>query len=317
MIHLDLFSGIGGFALAADWIWPGITHVFCEIEPFPQKVLRKHWPKAEIFTDIKELDGKAVVKKYGAVEFVTGGFPCQPFSVAGKRGGQADDRYLWPEMFRVIKEARPGWVIAENVPGIIDLALDQVYDDLESIGYETGTVVIPACGVAAWHIRKRVWILANAIESDCGQGNGKIATGRYPDSAGKNQGPYFFSHTKRTKGNRGEYGDVVEKECGEESSHAAAEFSGADVSYADGKGLQKSTFAKFAGVYEQNEESAWGEPGRIAAEAREYWSVEPSVGRVANGVPHRVDRLRSLGNAIVPQVAAVLMCFIREIEDNE
>jgi DNA (cytosine-5)-methyltransferase 1 len=160
MRHLDLFSGIGGFALAADWVWPGqVEHIFCEIEPFCQKVLKKHWPEAVIHNDIKTLDGKQYA---GTVDIITGGFPCQPFSVAGNRKGNDDDRFLWPAMLRVIDECRPAWIIGENVAGIIDMALKQIVSDLGNIGYQCQPILIPACAIDAPHRRDRVWFCAHS-----------------------------------------------------------------------------------------------------------------------------------------------------------
>lgn len=155
MKHLDLFSGIGGFALAARWA--GIETVgFCEIEEFARKVLKKNFAGVKIHHDIRELNGE----DYEGIDLVTGGYPCQPFSTAGTRKGIEDDRHLWPEMFRVITQARPAWVICENVVGHVTLGLDMVLHDLESEGYTTRTFIIPACGVGARHRRKRVWVVA-------------------------------------------------------------------------------------------------------------------------------------------------------------
>lgn len=157
MQHLDLFSGIGGFALAARWA--GLeTVAFCENDNFCRAVLKKHWPDAEMHSDVRELDGYA----YKGIELLTGGFPCQPFSEIWEQQGAEDDRYLWPEMRRVIAQARPAWIVAENVPGIIRMALDDVLADLEAEGYATRALVVPACGVGANHRRDRVWIIANA-----------------------------------------------------------------------------------------------------------------------------------------------------------
>lgn len=156
MRHIDLFSGIGGFALATEMVWEDVEHVFCENDTFCQKVLKTHWPSARVYGDIKELDAKGL----GTVDLLTGGFPCQPFSGAGKKQGKADDRWLWPEMFRIVQECRPTWVIGENVVGIIGLALDQVLADLETADYETRTFVIPACATGAPHKRERVWFVA-------------------------------------------------------------------------------------------------------------------------------------------------------------
>ena len=157
LTHIDLFSGIGGFALAADRVWPGIRHVFCDNEPFAQEVLKKHWPEAPIYGDIRTLKWKG-----GRPFILTGGFPCQPFSSTGAKRGKSDDRYLWPEMFRVIREAMPHWIIGENVDGIIKMALDDVLADLESIGYSARAFIIPACAIGAHHRRNRVWIVANS-----------------------------------------------------------------------------------------------------------------------------------------------------------
>lgn len=152
--HIDLFSGIGGFAIAAERCgWK--TVAFCEREKFCQRVLRKHWPSVPIIDDIHELDGR----EYRGVSLITGGFPCQPFSQAGQQRGADDDRALWPEMLRVITEARPRFVLGENVAGIINLELDGVLSSLEAEGYSVGAVVVPACAVDARHRRDRVWII--------------------------------------------------------------------------------------------------------------------------------------------------------------
>jgi len=153
--HLDLFSGIGGFALAAGWA--GFETIgFCDNEPYAQAVLKKHWPNVPIHGDIKTLDGTA----YRGVTLLTGGFPCQPYSSSGKQRGKDDDRHLWPEMLRVIQQAKPSWVIGENVVGIINMELEQVCIDLEACGYEVEPIIIPACGVDTPHRRNRVWIIA-------------------------------------------------------------------------------------------------------------------------------------------------------------
>lgn len=155
MRHLDLFSGIGGFALAVRWLGHD-TVGFCEIDPWCRKVLDKHWPGVAKHDDIKTLRGD----QFGPVDLVTGGFPCQPFSVAGQRRGTDDDRHLWPQMLRVIDEARPRYILGENVAGIVNMVLDDIHADLEAIGYTVGAVVIPAGAVNALHRRDRLWIMA-------------------------------------------------------------------------------------------------------------------------------------------------------------
>ena len=162
MTHGSLFSGIGGFDLAAQWMgWNNVFHV--ERDPFCRQVLTHHFPQSQSFDDVKTFDATPF---RGRVSIISGGFPCQPFSAAGKRAGTSDDRYLWPEMFRIIREARPTYVVAENVRGLLSwndgLVLDTVCSDLEGEGYEVCPVVLPAASVNAPHRRDRIWIVAYA-----------------------------------------------------------------------------------------------------------------------------------------------------------
>jgi len=155
---LDLFSGIGGFSLGLERTGGFETVAFCEIDPFCRKVLRKHWPDVQIFEDVRELTGEQV----GSIDVVAGGYPCQPFSHAGRRQGADDDRHLWPEAKRIVATVRPDWCLFENVAGHITMGLDEVLSDLEGEGYTCWPVVIPACAVGAPHRRDRVWVMANA-----------------------------------------------------------------------------------------------------------------------------------------------------------
>lgn len=161
---LDLFSGIGGFSLGLERAGMR-TVAFCEKDEYCRAVLRKHWPDVPCFDDIHSLDADRL-GRIGRIDLVCGGFPCQPFSVAGKQRGKEDDRHLWPEMCRVIALARPTWVICENVTGIISLALDDVLSDLDGMRYTARTFVIPAVAVRAPHRRPRVWIVANTERSE-------------------------------------------------------------------------------------------------------------------------------------------------------
>lgn len=164
MNKLSLFSGIGGIDLAAEWA--GMTTVaFCEREPFPQRVLRKHWPNVPIYDDVctlsrEVLERDGIIGPGRAIDIISAGYPCQPFSNAGKRRGAEDDRHLWPEVKRLLSEIRPRWFVGENVAGHITLGLDDVLIDLESIGYTAQPVVIPACAVGAPNRRDRVFIVA-------------------------------------------------------------------------------------------------------------------------------------------------------------
>jgi DNA (cytosine-5)-methyltransferase 1 len=161
MRHGSLFSGIGGFDLAAEWMgWENVFH--CEWNPFGQKVLHHYWPQAIQYHDITKTN---FTIHRGGIDILTGGFPCQPYSMAGKRLGKEDERHLWPEMLRAIREIAPRYVVGENVLGLTNwnggLVFDEVHSDLESAGYEVQAVVIPAAAVNAPHGRDRVWFVAN------------------------------------------------------------------------------------------------------------------------------------------------------------
>jgi DNA (cytosine-5)-methyltransferase 1 len=164
MKHGSLFSGIGGFDLAAQWMgWENVFH--CEIAEFPLKVLQHYWPNAISYENIIETD---FTKHRGHIDVISGGFPCQPYSLAGKRLGKEDARHLWPEMLRCIREIQPKWVVGENVFGIVNwsggLVFDEVQSDLEAQGYEVQAYVLPACAVNAPHRRDRVWFVAHASD---------------------------------------------------------------------------------------------------------------------------------------------------------
>jgi DNA (cytosine-5)-methyltransferase 1 len=184
LTHIDLFSGIGGFALAVDTVWLNVEHIFCDNNGFCQQVIKRHWPGSYIYGDIREFTASAESTRLGGIYetktnsestrqevfLLTGGFPCQPFSQAGKRESKEDDRYLWPEMFRVIREFRPTWIIAENVGGLLTIeqgmVFEQVCVDLETEGYEVQPLIIPACAVNAPHRRDRIWFIAHTHKSD-------------------------------------------------------------------------------------------------------------------------------------------------------
>lgn len=296
--HLDLFSGIGGFALAAGWA--GFTTVqFCEIDPFCQKVLKKHWPEVPIHDDIRTLTADVVGQP---IDLLTGGFPCQPFSVAGKQLGAADDRHLWPEMARVIDECRPRWILGENTPGIIGMELDNCLADLESIGYEAWPVVIPACGVGAWHQRQRVWIVAHADTQRSTTGiSGSFQRKERNTGIAHDRGHQITSPNAE----RGGRWESVRADTAQGPLSPAIRQEGA---FRTGSGGEVSFDSDELGqLPPENEIRAGCNPAVDA----DWWSVESRVRGVpdglSTGVDRRAARLKALGNAIVPQVAYQIM----------
>ena len=294
--HGSLFSGIGGFDLAAQWM--GWTNVFqCEKDDWCRKVLAKNFPQTERFADIKEFDA---TKYNGTIDIISGGFPCQPFSVAGQRKGKEDDRYLWEEMLRVIGEVKPTYVVGENVTGIIGLALDTVLSDLEAQGYTTETFIIPACGKNAWHRRDRVWIVAyaNSIGRQNEQKeNGKsVCDGEWNDTIkeqGREQQQCRTCKSSSVFSNTESFG-------GEQSRNTWNRWTGLENSNSNNGGIISNTYN--TGCEEQRKPITDGTE-LFAPKCSSWWETEPGVGRVVDGLPGRVDRLKGLGNAIVPQVA--------------
>jgi len=263
--HLDLFSGIGGFARSCRWA--GVQTIgFAEIDDYASRVLAKNFPGVTNYGDIRNVpDGLSAW-------LITGGFPCQPFSVAGKRRGASDDRWLWPEMAGVIERIRPVWILAENVPGIIRMELDTVLSDLERLDYTAWPVVVPAVGVDAPHRRDRVWIVAYADESN--------------------------SRWRAIQPQR------------EAKGRIASDRDGAVVADAQSQGLPNRRQTRTPqGTSEAIRTMAQSRPERCCVSR---WATEPELGRVAHGIPARVDRLRGLGNAIVPQVAYQLIRMMIE-----
>jgi len=288
--HGSLFSGIGGFDLAAQWTgWENVFQV--EIDDYCTKVLERNFPNAKRYRDIRDFDG---TQYRGTIDVVSGGFPCQPFSVAGKRKGKEDDRYLWPEMLRVISEARPAWIVGENVAGIVKMALDNVLDDLEALNYETQTFLIPAAGIGANHRRDRIWIVANA----------RSKRGWKENKRGLDIPQNIFQKSERKENTV-----LASHPCksGIASNTEGKDDRCSDTKSIDGQIQQLGECTGKGNVSNANSESMantgrtwtrWTEPCDS-----DWWSTEPGVGRVANGIPHRMDRLKGLGNAIVPQVA--------------
>ena len=161
LTHVDLFSGIAGFSLASNWA--GFrTVAFCERDNWCQQVIRRHWPTTPVHGDVRDFPGHL----YRGATLLTGGFPCQPFSQCGKRRGKDDDRYLWPAMLDAIQSVRPSWIVAENVVGVVKMALPTVLADLEREGFRATVFLLPAHGVGAPHRRRRAWVVAESLNPD-------------------------------------------------------------------------------------------------------------------------------------------------------
>jgi DNA (cytosine-5)-methyltransferase 1 len=280
---LSLFSGIGGIDLACQWA--GIeTVAFCEIEPFCQKVLRKNFGQdIVIFDDVRTLTRQSLSErgiKPESISMVAGGFPCQPFSSAGKREGDKDDRHLWPEMLRVVAELKPAWVVGENVAGLVNMALDSVLSDLEGEGYSCQAFIIPACAANALHRRDRVWIVAHNDSQP--------------------------SRALWTEGNNEGGATKAARAC----STFAHGYSNGDHKptlpvNATGKRLPNWAGGK---VEQPNPLTEFERPS-----GRE---VERDFRGVAHGVSRRVDRLKSLGNAVVPQQVYPILKAIADYESS-
>lgn len=293
---LDLFSGIGGFSLGLEWAGME-TIAMCEKDKFCRQVLAKHWPDITIHEDIRKLDGR---EYKNAVDVVCGGFPCQPFSVAGKQLGKEDDRHLWPEMLRVIKESAPAWVIGENVSGFVSMALDDVCLDLEAEGYEVQSFVIPACAVEAHHKRDRCWIVAYSDENDRRRRGSALSQERHTRMEHRSGGP-----RQSLEGSAESLADThpsrkLQPQGSEQEVGRWIGNSREDVADSEGERIQRLWSGREQKPY------AYGpalvplcEGERLGSS---YWEAEPDVDRVVDGVPNRVDRIRSLGNAVVPQL---------------
>ena len=289
---LDLFSGIGGFSIGLESAGME-TVAFCEQNPFCQKILAQHWPTLPIHSDITELNG---YEYRGTVELVCGGFPCQPFSVAGKQLGAEDDRALWPEMLRVIREVAPRWVIGENVSGIIPMELDKVLSDLEGEGYTCWTFVLPACAIDAHHRRDRVWVVAHSDSNSKSDVPLNAETPRQLVADSKRG-----SGRKRVIGKYGNQSDEGGEATQRRKNPEGFGINGEAVSNAHGSHQQRRSVS--IGIQQEHPKPHFNSDTR-GQQAAPIWLSEPNVGRVADGVPNRSHRLKALGNAVVPPLVA-------------
>ena len=283
---LDLFSGIGGFSLGLESTGYYETVAFCEKDEFCKKVLQKHWSQLKIYDDVRSLHDTKI-----QADVVTGGFPCQAFSQAGLQKGRADDRWLWNEMFDVIKQVRPRWVIGENVQGIVNIeegmVLRQVQNDLEGEGFKVQCFIIPASGIGAWHNRKRVWILA------CNISNSNSIRHRRGNSTRCADEEWTFLPREQEGGKMGS----KTKRC-------------SNVPDTDKQRTQ---------VQAEGKQSSIKLSGSKSKET--WWETESRVCGVPDGVSYGVDRYRAkrikaLGNSIVPQIARQIGLAIMEAEND-
>jgi DNA (cytosine-5)-methyltransferase 1 len=321
--HLDLFSGIGGFSLGLESAGLVETVAFCDFDQYCQKVLKKNFPGVPVYGDVKELNhDKLKADGIDQIDIITGGYPCQPFSVAGRKKGEEDPRHVWPEMFRLIQELRPTWVIGENVGGHIKLGLDSVLENLESEGYSARTFSISASSIGANHKRERVWIVAHSNEMQrqflCGQ-KSEQRQETFEGTSERSGTPISMANSERLGRTEGtEKSKELEREessdqldhCGKgctkcQSCQTMANSEGSEGNVNDSNG----------GNGKAPQEELFGEHGS-ASGVSAWWSVEPSVGRVAHGVPDRVDRLKCLGNSVVPQIPYVIGLSLKKIIEN-
>jgi DNA (cytosine-5)-methyltransferase 1 len=299
MRHGSLFNGIGGFQLAAHWMgWENVWH--CEIDPFCNKVVKQHFPQSICYEDIKQFDAK---QWRGSIDIISGGFPCQPFSQAGKRKGTADNRYLWPEMLRVIREVQPRFVVGENVGGLVNwdrgMVFEQVQADLEAEGYESAAFILPACGKDAPHQRDRIWFVAHAggsrvqlneagIVYDIKRNNKSKARTREQQSGNtaiSESGTVADAHNTRIQGRRASGDFERERENGNKFA---------------GRHYQRDDWHQFptqSPVCNRDD----GFPGELAGITFSKW---------------RQESIKAAGNAIVPQVAFELFKAIEATDQN-
>ena len=325
---LDLFSGIGGFSLGLERTGGFETVAFCEYEPFPRAVLSKHWPDVPCFPDVRKLKGSDID---GPIDVICGGYPCQPFSTAGQRRGKEDDRHLWPEFSRLVAELRPSWVIGENVAGHVSMGLDDVLSDLEGQGYACRTFVIPACAVDAPHRRDRVWTVAHR-DGECGAplrgerphpspksvvgGNERGGSGLNAERqvangcSGENSGDVAKTSQLQRNGS-GEHRQQGGGQVSQSGKRSSAEF------VADAERLGQSGSGQPVIASDCATESEGKADHAFAVSKPGKWCVEPDVGRVAHGVSRRVDRLKALGNAVVPQIPEMIGHAILEAEKEK
>jgi DNA (cytosine-5)-methyltransferase 1 len=308
---LDLFSGIGGFSLGLERAGGFETVAFCEIEPYCRKVLAKHWPNVPCYDDVRTLTADTLVRDGIAVDVICGGFPCQDLSFAGKRAGLSGERSgLWGEYRRLIGELRPRFVLAENVPGILSLGLGDVLGNLAALGYDACWECIPASAVGAPHRRDRWWLIAHPgskqHQGDCATQRGASAQKLFAADATKDG---------RTRCDVWDNGRLSQAQSGDRVWLEPARNGASDGAphLADASQAGLSNYQGRSAGTQRNGSGAVDGCGWSSGR-HDNWSTEPAVGRVADGVPSRVDRLGALGNAVVPQIPELIGRAIMQAE---
>ena len=403
--HVDLCSGIGGFSLGFSWAELSKTIMFCDTEKWCRQILAKNFPNTPIATDVKELadDPERLVPNH---DILTAGYPCQPFSVAGLRKGEEDDRHIWPYIFRIVTFKRPSWCVFENVYGHVALGLDKVLSDMENQGYATRTFIVPACAKNAPHRRDRLWIVCKNVGDSSSGGRGEfrvseekvggteseeaqsirtsstrttmgdtqyngssttqIRGSNEEDARGSQKGEIQAKQSEGASG-RGDHETMAYTKClgWEQRTEVQGEFdrekpsdqldfssegrrrsrASSHVANTNGEGLQGIEETRDTKeIWKDSNELFTGHGGksnvantnsqrtsrrisrnenakdvRQSSRIREdegIWFSEPNVGRVAHGIPKRVDRLKGLGNAIVPQIAMQIGLAIKKEIDS-
>ena len=281
---LDLFSGIGGFSLGLERSGAFKTVAFCEIEPYCQKVLAKHWPQVPIYDDVRNITAERLSADGIRVDAICGGFPCQDISVAGKGAGLEGERSgLWFEYARIISELRPQYVIVENVSALLNRGLNRVLGTLAEIGYDAEWHCIPASAIGAPHRRDRVWIVGYPCCNKRWIRNGRNLDREILDKKERKKITNKFETTSHND---------TKKLSNTNGSHFSTRLQERQQTY------QAQTRPRL-----DYRASRYGDLRNVG---KDTWAVEPNVGRVADGVPARSHRLRALGNAVVPQIPELI-----------
>jgi len=333
MTHGSLFSGIGGFDLAAEWMgWENVFH--CEWNEFGQKILKYYWPNATSYGDITKTD---FTIWRGRVDVLSGGFPCQPYSTAGKRLGKEDDRHLWPEMLRAIREIQPRWVVGENVLGLVNwsggLVFHEVQTDLETEGYEVFPYVLPACGVGAIHRRERVWFVARNSKlhgcsaSEVGESNKESQVTTRADEIRQSPGTDSVQSIHEFNPNNDSFRFNICERKYEINTSEGRKYALNDIEQTTttnseriGQQGQRWTERQVCSTEDRNWEAGW-------FNSISGWPTEPPVYTSNDGFSTGLDietisekdwleeSLKGCGNAIVPQVAFQLFKTIEQFEN--